>query len=142
MKLRGLSGRLMSDAAQRFGSAFGAMTAAAQVHSRPAPQRLTRLTLASWSQQDTIAKKGTPAADDELPKAASLARLLSYASRTSSGMTAFPSGDIDAAEKGGTVFARIKRHVRTPKRASLQVHPNPKTYPYHNPNLYLTKLKP
>jgi len=71
-------------------------------------------------QQSEIASKGTPA-DDELPKAASLARLLSYASRTSSGMTAFPSGDIDAAEKGGSVFTRIKRHVRTPKRASLQV---------------------
>ena len=97
----------------------GALVAAVQQHDRPALQRLTPH--AAFLQQSEIAKKGTPA-DDELPKAASLARLLSYASRTSSGMTAFPSGDIDAAEKGGTVFARIKRHVRTPKRASLQVH--------------------
>ena len=70
--------------------------------------------------QDTIAPKGTPA-DDELPKAASLARMLSYHSRTSSAGSAFTSGDIDAAEKGGSVMGRLRRRIRMPKRASLQV---------------------
>jgi hypothetical protein len=68
--------------------------------------------------QDTIAPKGS-AADNELPKAASLARMLSYASHSSA--SPFPSGDIDAAEKGGSVITRLRRRIRQPARASLQV---------------------
>ena len=70
--------------------------------------------------QDTIAPKGSQA-DDELPKAASLARMLSYASRSLSSPLA--SGDIDAAEKGGSVITRLRRRMRHPTRASLQVPP-------------------
>ena len=70
--------------------------------------------------QDTIAPKGTPA-DDELPKAVSLARMLSYASRTSSGGSPFASSDMDAVEKGGSVITRLRRRIRRPTRSSLQV---------------------
>ena len=68
--------------------------------------------------QDTVAPKGTPA-DDELPKAASLARMLSYATRTSS--AALSSGDLDDAERGASILARVKRRIWRPTRSSLQV---------------------